>query len=517
MKVDSFDIPRVKHELVPTNDIQNVKFPSELLLEAPITSPYPNYHENSILVAPIEFPASDPYKLPESADPVEQGPLFDKYSVSGGDFDWSSGNYGAMPSMSYIPPNKEKLAGSEEDFITELLDLGGLIDPNIPTDNWTGMPTTEIPTPQQAMGDYNPVFNDVSPTHFTNDLPYLPQQQDTNNSLVPEDTKTTELTDVCIPTTVGGEPTLCNNIAGDSDVLAGVDLQELFSEFFGSDNIEVSNALGSNVPSEPLFIPTTPPSVEETNQNKDVFYPVLEDVSKFKEHIPPAKRHCSSESSSVFPMESSPGLWHPPLDPLEPTFCPSPHSPTENSASIPHSPSSIHSPVEEKPSKNKSVMLFGQHEDEIIHKLLVPKPGLSSRPVTRDKLVTMPVEDFNALLDQAELTEIEVAFMKEWRRRGKNKMAAQIARKRKRDELSELQDEIDQLQQQRSQLEQSAKSLMALIASVKGRAKAAENRIYKKHSTARGTIVSRETHNIHVTEDSKTILVPRISSQILIV
>lgn len=506
----------MKHESLPTNDIQNVKFPSELLLQAPISSSYPQYQENSILLAPIEFPASDPYKLLESADPVEQGTLFDKYSSAPGNFSWASGNYGAMSAMSYVPPNKEKLADCEEDYITELLDLGGLMDQNVPADvdNCTSIATGEVMTQEQSLVDYNLVCNDIPTAQLTNDLPYLAQQQNSNNYFAPEEPKAAELADFLISATVGGDPAPGDNIHVDKDVFAGVDLQELFSDLLGSDNLDVSNSLGSNYPSEPFIIPTTSPSVEETKQNEE-FYSVLEDASKF-EHIPPAKRHCSSESSSVLAMESSPDYWQPLLDPLEPPVCPSPYSPAESSPSLPHTPSSMHSP-EEKPNRIKSVMLFGQHEDEIIHKLLVPKPGLASRPVTRDKLVVMPVEDFNALLDQADLTEIEVAFMKEWRRRGKNKMAAQIARKRKRDELSELQDEIDQLQRQRSRLQHSAKSLLALVASVKGRAKAAEDRIYQKHSTVRGTVVSRETHNIHVTEDSKTILVPRISSQILIV
>ena len=165
--------------------------------------------------------------------------------------------------------------------------------------------------------------------------------------------------------------------------------------------------------------------------------------------------------------------------------------------------------------KAKSTILFGKHEDEIIHKLLAPQPGAQNKPVSRDKLVSMPVEEFNQLLEQACLSEIEVAFMKEWRRRGKNKAAAQIARKRKREEVTDLEGEVKALRKQKAELNKKYDRLRSQIASLKKRSIAAEDRVYRQQTKLTGKAVSRDTHLIHLTDDDKLLLVPRISSQVL--
>lgn len=165
--------------------------------------------------------------------------------------------------------------------------------------------------------------------------------------------------------------------------------------------------------------------------------------------------------------------------------------------------------------KSKSTILFGKHEDEIIHKLLAPRPGAANKPVSRDKLVSMPVEEFNQLLEQASLSEIEVAFMKEWRRRGKNKAAAQIARKRKREEVTDLEGEVKALRKQKAELNRKYDRLRSQIATLKKKSMAAEDKVYRQQTKLTGKTVSRDTHLIHLTDDNRLLLVPRISSQVL--
>ncbi len=160
-------------------------------------------------------------------------------------------------------------------------------------------------------------------------------------------------------------------------------------------------------------------------------------------------------------------------------------------------------------AKAKPTLLFGKHEGEMIHKLLVHKKGSRSKPVTRDKLISMPVEEFNSLLDGAHLSEIEVAFMKEWRRRGKNKAAAQIARKRKREEVSGLDQEVQNMRQDKARLEKRSRQLSAQVVSLKEKARLAEDKIYQKHMSVTGKSVTRKTHHILVTEDDQLLLVPR--------
>ena len=125
----------------------------------------------------------------------------------------------------------------------------------------------------------------------------------------------------------------------------------------------------------------------------------------------------------------------------------------------------------------------------------------------------MPVEEFNRLLDVAELNEIEVAFMKEWRRRGKNKTAAMVARKRKRDELTDLDGEVEQLRKQKAGLRSKCDRLQAEISALKEKSRAAEDRVYQRYVRQSGVPVSRKTHVIHVDKTGKVLLGPRPSSQ----
>lgn len=166
--------------------------------------------------------------------------------------------------------------------------------------------------------------------------------------------------------------------------------------------------------------------------------------------------------------------------------------------------------------KPKHILLFGKDEGEIIEKLLTAETTLPNRPLVRDKLITMPVEEFNQLLEEAMLTEIEVAFMKEWRRRGKNKAAAQVARKRKREEVSGLDEEVRILRQQKVELEKRYDRLRSVIESLKERSLAAEDMLFQKQSKVLMEPVSRHTHHIHVMDDDKLLLIPRISSKILL-
>merc|ERR1719334_2434869 len=57
-------------------------------------------------------------------------------------------------------------------------------------------------------------------------------------------------------------------------------------------------------------------------------------------------------------------------------------------------------------------------------------------------IVNLPMDEFNDLLSKHELTEEQLNLCRDIRRRGKNKVAAQNCRKRKIDQIDELQERI---------------------------------------------------------------------------
>lgn len=68
------------------------------------------------------------------------------------------------------------------------------------------------------------------------------------------------------------------------------------------------------------------------------------------------------------------------------------------------------------------------------------------------QIVNMPVEEFMEILDGHGFTPEQVTLLRDIRRRGKNKLAAQNCRKRKLDAITGLQEEVERLQVQRDRL-----------------------------------------------------------------
>ncbi|KAK3511708.1 hypothetical protein QTP70_015704 [Hemibagrus guttatus] len=73
-------------------------------------------------------------------------------------------------------------------------------------------------------------------------------------------------------------------------------------------------------------------------------------------------------------------------------------------------------------------------------------------PFSAREIVNMPVEDFLELLDGRSLSTSEVTLLRDVRRRGKNKLAAQNCRKRKLHAILDLQAEVERLVARRDAL-----------------------------------------------------------------
>lgn len=73
-------------------------------------------------------------------------------------------------------------------------------------------------------------------------------------------------------------------------------------------------------------------------------------------------------------------------------------------------------------------------------------------PFSNEVIINLPVDDFNDLLTSSRLTEEQLALIRDIRRRGKNKIAAQNCRKRKMDVLTGLRDDVSELVRRRARL-----------------------------------------------------------------
>ncbi|XP_028845995.1 endoplasmic reticulum membrane sensor NFE2L1b isoform X2 [Denticeps clupeoides] len=73
-------------------------------------------------------------------------------------------------------------------------------------------------------------------------------------------------------------------------------------------------------------------------------------------------------------------------------------------------------------------------------------------PFSNDKIINLPVEEFNELLAKHHLSEAQLALIRDIRRRGKNKMAAQNCRKRKLDTILNLEQGVQDLRRDKARL-----------------------------------------------------------------
>lgn len=74
-------------------------------------------------------------------------------------------------------------------------------------------------------------------------------------------------------------------------------------------------------------------------------------------------------------------------------------------------------------------------------------------PISIHDIINLAIDEFNERLSKYDLTEAQHTLIRDIRRRGKNKVAAQNCRKRKMDQINTLQQDLDSLQAERLQLE----------------------------------------------------------------
>lgn len=73
-------------------------------------------------------------------------------------------------------------------------------------------------------------------------------------------------------------------------------------------------------------------------------------------------------------------------------------------------------------------------------------------PIPVQDIINLPMDEFNERLSKYELSETQLSLIRDIRRRGKNKVAAQNCRKRKLDQILSLADEVKVVKKQKDEL-----------------------------------------------------------------
>ncbi|XP_021507778.1 transcription factor NF-E2 45 kDa subunit [Meriones unguiculatus] len=130
-------------------------------------------------------------------------------------------------------------------------------------------------------------------------------------------------------------------------------------------------------------------------------------------------------------------------------------------------------------------------------------------PFPTDKIVNLPVDDFNELLAQYPLTESQLALVRDIRRRGKNKVAAQNCRKRKLETIVQLERELERLGSEREQLLRARGEADRTLEAMRQQLAELYHDIFQHLRDESGNSYSPEEYVLQQAADGAIFLVPR--------
>ncbi|XP_029461737.1 nuclear factor erythroid 2-related factor 2 isoform X2 [Rhinatrema bivittatum] len=130
-------------------------------------------------------------------------------------------------------------------------------------------------------------------------------------------------------------------------------------------------------------------------------------------------------------------------------------------------------------------------------------------PFSVDEIINLPVDDFNEMMSKHQFNEMQLALIRDIRRRGKNKVAAQNCRKRKMENIVELEHDLDHLKDEREKLlfekGEYDKSLRAL----KKQLSTLYLEVFSKLHDEEGKAYSPSEYSLQQTRDGNVFLVPK--------
>lgn len=131
-------------------------------------------------------------------------------------------------------------------------------------------------------------------------------------------------------------------------------------------------------------------------------------------------------------------------------------------------------------------------------------------PFTVDMIINLPVDDFNELMSKHQLNEAQLALVRDIRRRGKNKVAAQNCRKRKMENIVGLETDLDSLKDEKERLlSEKCKNLINLK-EMKKQLNSLYLEVFSLLKDEKGNAYSPSDYSLQQSTDGSIFLVPRI-------
>ncbi|XP_048642261.1 nuclear factor erythroid 2-related factor 3 [Marmota marmota marmota] len=130
-------------------------------------------------------------------------------------------------------------------------------------------------------------------------------------------------------------------------------------------------------------------------------------------------------------------------------------------------------------------------------------------PFSVDEIVRMPVDSFNSMLSRYYLTDLQVSLIRDIRRRGKNKVAAQNCRKRKLDIILNLEDEVCNLQAKKETLKREQAQCNKSITIMKQKLHDLCHDVFSRLKDSEGRPVDPNLYALQCNHDGTVLIVPK--------
>ncbi|XP_076040733.1 segmentation protein cap'n'collar-like [Oratosquilla oratoria] len=133
-------------------------------------------------------------------------------------------------------------------------------------------------------------------------------------------------------------------------------------------------------------------------------------------------------------------------------------------------------------------------------------------PITCEDIINLPMDEFNERISKYDLTEPQLSLIRDIRRRGKNKVAAQNCRKRKLDQITHLAEEVKMIQSRKTELRNEYEYLTNERARVKNKFSLLYRHIFQSLRDPDGNPYSPTEYSLQQSADGNILLVPRTSN-----
>uniref|UniRef100_A0A182PJ23 BZIP domain-containing protein n=1 Tax=Anopheles epiroticus TaxID=199890 RepID=A0A182PJ23_9DIPT len=134
-------------------------------------------------------------------------------------------------------------------------------------------------------------------------------------------------------------------------------------------------------------------------------------------------------------------------------------------------------------------------------------------PIPVHDIINLPMDEFNERLSKYDLSETQLSLIRDIRRRGKNKVAAQNCRKRKLDQIVTLADEVKDMKMRKERLMREREMVLSEHKKIRDKFSMLYRHVFQNLRDADGNPYSQEHYSLQQSADGAVVLVPRNSER----